>query len=163
MKQTQNLDVEHILQKQNKARHTKQGKKIAKHDLIHFSFDPQDSSSLPITKPGWINSLEHTVLSELWDQSEKGWQYLLEELGSESAETEKVVVVVGDPAIHVALMGQCLSLQKERMGSFHLDAGSITVVDFPDGPAGRGVIQCINYTAHLGRWSIPITRSMVNG
>nr|TKR83344.1 hypothetical protein D5086_0000268490 [Populus alba] len=45
---------------------------------------------------------------------------------------------------------------------FHLDAGSISVLDFPDGPTGSGTIRCINYTAHLGRWSIPITRSTID-
>lgn len=86
---------------------------------------------------------------------------MLKEL-ADKIEQEKIVVVVGDPAIHIALMGHCLNLTKDWMGSFNLDAGSISVIDFPDGPAGRGVIRCINYTAHLGRWSIPITRSTVD-
>jgi broad specificity phosphatase PhoE len=86
---------------------------------------------------------------------------LLSELSDES-EPAKTVVVVGHPAIHIALMGHCLNLTKEWMGLFHLDAGSISVIDFPDGPTERGVIRCINYTAHLGRWSIPITRSIVD-
>ena len=114
-----------------------------------------------IDQPGLLYGFDDTVLSAVWDQSEQGWQYLLNELTSE-AEPEKVVVVVGDPAIHVALLGHCLNLTKDWMGSFHLDAGSISVVDFPDGPSGRGVVRCINYTAHLGRWSIPITRSSVD-
>lgn len=86
---------------------------------------------------------------------------MLKELADE-IEQDKIVIVVGDPAIHIALMGHCLNLTKDWMGSFHLDAGSISVIDFPDGPASRGVIRCINYTAHLGRWSIPITRSTVD-
>lgn len=95
---------------------------------------------------------------ELWSQSGKAWQSLLKELADES-DPEKIVVVVGDPMALIALTGHCLNLTKEWMGSFHLDAGSISVIDFPDGPFGRGIIRCINYTAHLGRWSIPITRS----
>lgn len=97
----------------------------------------------------------------MWEQSERAWQSLLNEVADE-AKSEKVVVAVGHPALHIALMGHCLHLTKEWLGSFHLDAGSITVIDFPDGPNGRGVIRCINYTAHLGRWSIPITRSTLD-
>ncbi|XP_015873176.3 probable 2-carboxy-D-arabinitol-1-phosphatase [Ziziphus jujuba] len=138
MKQTEKLDVENILQQTKK--------------------NATEFSSL---QPGWFNGFEDTVTSAVWDQSEKAWQYLLNELDNEG-EPEKVVVAVGDPAIHIALMGHCLNLTKEWMGSFHLDAGSISVIDFPDGPTGRGVIRCINYTAHLGRWSIPITRSTVD-
>lgn len=35
----------------------------------------------------------------------------------------------------------------------------MTVVDFPDKPGkSNGVVRCANYSAHLGRWAIPITR-----
>ncbi|KAL5580280.1 hypothetical protein UlMin_012722 [Ulmus minor] len=135
MKHIENLDVEHIL---------KQSKK--------------DSSGIPPLQLSWLSWFEDPVLSAVWDQSEKAWQNLLNELADE-AEPGKIVVVVGDPAIHIALMGHCLNLTKDWLGSFHLDAGSVSVIDFPDGPAGRGVIRCINYTAHLGRWSVPITKS----
>uniref|UniRef100_A0A803PTD1 2-carboxy-D-arabinitol-1-phosphatase n=1 Tax=Cannabis sativa TaxID=3483 RepID=A0A803PTD1_CANSA len=138
MKQTENLDVENILQKSNK-----------------------DTSVIPPFQLGWLSGFEDTVLSEVWEQSEEAWRYLLKELSSDD-EADRVVVVVGDPSINIALMVHCLNLSKEWMGSFHLDSGSISIVDFPDGPAGKGVIRCINYTAHLGRWSIPITRTIEN-
>ncbi|TXG73682.1 hypothetical protein EZV62_002261 [Acer yangbiense] len=112
-------------------------------------------------QPGWLTRLEDEVLSKLWNQSAKAWQSLLTELSDES-EPEKIVVVVCHPAVHIALMGHCLNLSKEWMGSFHLDAGSISIIDFPDGPSSGGIIRCINYTAHLGRWSIPITKSTVD-
>ncbi|KAK1263328.1 hypothetical protein QJS04_geneDACA008404 [Acorus gramineus] len=98
------------------------------------------------------------TVKEIWDEGVKAWDTLLQELADES-EAGKNVVVVGHPEIHTALIVRCLNLTKEWLGSFHLDAGSISVIDFPDGPDGRGVIRCVNYTAHLGRWSIPITRS----
>lgn len=117
----------------------------------------KDAAPVPFLQPGWLKQQEDKVLTALWDQSGRAWQSLLDEL-SGGSEPEKVVAAVGHPVAHIALMGHCLGLTKEWMGSFHLDTGSISVIDFPDGPAGRGVIRCINYTAHLGRWSIPITR-----
>ncbi|KAF7152896.1 hypothetical protein RHSIM_Rhsim01G0207700 [Rhododendron simsii] len=132
LKQMQDLDVGNILQQSKKA---------------------SDSS--------WLNGYEAEVKTAIWVQLGQAWKSLLEELSSES-EVENIVVAVGHPVAHIALMGHCLNLTKEWMGSFHLDAGSISVIDFPDGPAGRGVIRCINYTAHLGRWSIPITRSVTD-
>ncbi|KAF5751598.1 2-carboxy-D-arabinitol-1-phosphatase [Tripterygium wilfordii] len=131
MKQMQDLDVEHILRQSRK-----------------------EAAEVPPLHPKWITGLEDDAISILWNQSGKAWQSISDEL-SEESEPEKIVVVVGHPAIHIALMGHCLNLTKEWMGSFHLDAGSISVIDFPD---ARGIIRCINYTAHLGRWSIPITR-----
>ncbi|XWS28615.1 hypothetical protein CRYUN_Cryun25bG0085900 [Craigia yunnanensis] len=138
MKKIEDLDVAEILQRSTK--------------------DTIDVSSL---RPGWLNGLDDGVMSTLWEQSGRAWRLLLTELSDESVE-EKIIVAVGHPVAHVALMGHCLNLTKEWLGSFYLDAGSISVVDFPDGPTGRGVIRCINYTAHLGRWSIPITRSTVD-
>ncbi|XP_068659912.1 probable 2-carboxy-D-arabinitol-1-phosphatase [Aristolochia californica] len=121
----------------------------------------KDSADASLLQPGWVNNLGEKVLAERWDEVEKGWNSLLAEL-SDELEAEKNVVVVGHPVVHVALIGHCLNLSKECMESFQLDAGSISVIDFPEGPTGRGVIRCINYTAHLGRWSIPVTRPSVD-
>ena len=114
-----------------------------------------------IVQSGWMGSMEYKTLERLWAQSKDAWQALLNELPDDS-ESDRVVVAVGHPAIHLALLCRCLDLPMEYMSSFHLDDGSISVIDFPDGPKGRGVVRCTNYTAHLGRWSIPITRSTEN-
>ncbi|KAL3530423.1 hypothetical protein ACH5RR_009745 [Cinchona calisaya] len=136
MKQFEDLDVEHILKKSS-----------------------QDAIGSQPLQPGWLNGLENEVTTSLWGQSGKAWRHLLDELSEGSSDQENVLVAVGHPAIHIAMLGHCLNLTEEWMGTFHLDPGSISVIDFPDGPTGRGIIRCINYTAHLGRWSIPITRS----
>lgn len=124
-------------------------------------FIVQDSTRLQHLQPSWLKGFEDEIKTALWDQSGVAWKRLLDEV-SKGSDSENVVVAVGHPALHIAMIGHCLSLTKDRLGSFHLDAGSISVVDFPDGPTGRGVIRCINYTAHLGRWSIPITRSTID-
>ncbi|GAA0166121.1 phosphatase [Lithospermum erythrorhizon] len=137
MKQLEDLNVENILKQSDKG-----------------------VKGLPL-QSGWLNIYEDEVITELWDQSEKAWKYLLNELASESGQGN-CVVAVGHPAVLIAMMGHCLNLTKGWLGAFHLDAGSICVVDFPDGPSGRGIVRCINYTAHLGRWSIPITRTTLD-
>ncbi|KZV42627.1 putative 2-carboxy-D-arabinitol-1-phosphatase [Dorcoceras hygrometricum] len=119
-----------------------------------------DSTRFQSLDSGWLNGLDEEITTALWDQSGKAWKFLLNEL-QKGSDSENIVVAVGHPALHISIMGHCLNLTKEWLGSFHLDAGSISVVDFPDGATGRGVVRCINYTAHLGRWSIPITRSTV--
>ncbi|KAL4014776.1 hypothetical protein IC575_026994 [Cucumis melo] len=138
MKQTNKLDVENIPD--------------------HFK---QDVGDINVFEPGWLNKLNDGVITEVWNQSDEAWKSLLNEMADEK-EPEKIVVVVGHPAILLGLLGQCLNLTKDWIGSFHLDAGSISVLDFPDGPSRRGVVRCINYTAHMGRWSIPITRPTVD-
>lgn len=108
-------------------------------------------------RSGWLKEFEEEIKTSLWDQSGKAWKSLVAEL-SKGKEAGNNLVAIGHPALHIAMMGHCLNLSKEWVGSFHLDAGSISVIDFPDGAEGRSVVRCINYTAHLGRWSIPITR-----
>ncbi|KAE8672054.1 hypothetical protein F3Y22_tig00111855pilonHSYRG00020 [Hibiscus syriacus] len=114
-----------------------------------LQYDTTDFLSL---RPGWSNGLDDGVTSTLQEQSGRTWRSLLTELSDESKE-EKVIVAVSHPIAHIALIGHCVNVTKEWLGSFHLDAGRST---------GRGVIRCINYIAHLGRWSIPITRSTVD-
>ncbi|KAL8204769.1 hypothetical protein R6Q57_010392 [Mikania cordata] len=134
---------------------TKHMKELDVHDILNRSEKELiNASSL---KSGWMNGFEDELLTETWDQSGSAWKSLLDELSNES-EPDNIIVTVGHPIINIGLLAHCLNLTKDWMGSFHLDAGSITVIDFPDGSFGRGVVRCINYTAHLGRWSIPITR-----
>ncbi|CAN1171521.1 Probable 2-carboxy-D-arabinitol-1-phosphatase [Linum perenne] len=130
-------------------------------DIIQWLNKEGSSEGEQLLQPGFLNRFNDEELSALWDKSGKAWQSVLNEIADES-EPEKVAVVVSHPAVHIALMGHCLNLTKDWMASFHLDAGSISVLDFPDGATGKGVVRCINYTAHLGRWSIPITRSTVD-
>ncbi|CAM8886805.1 unnamed protein product [Rhodiola kirilowii] len=116
----------------------------------------KESSQL---EPRWFTELNSEATSKLWDQSGKAWRNLLAEL-SDEVQQEKAVVVVAPPLAHIALLGHCLNLTKEQLGLFHLDSGSITVIDFPDGHAKQGVIKCSNYTSHLGKWAVPITNQL---
>jgi hypothetical protein len=49
------------------------------------------------------------------------------------------------------------------------DTAGVSIIDFPDGPGtpapggGAGVLRCLNYTAHLGRWAAPISRDDLDG
>lgn len=160
-KQRQDFDVENILKQTKKVR-----KQHNKYPYLNLSLSNalvvQDLTGSQPLKSGWLRAYEDEITGALWDQSGVAWKSLLDEELKEETESEYVVVAVGHPALHIGMMGHCLNLTKEWLGSFHLDAGSISVVDFPDGPTGRGVIRCINYTAHLGRWSIPITRSTLD-
>ncbi|CAI9268389.1 unnamed protein product [Lactuca saligna] len=134
---------------------TKQMKELDIQDILNRS--KKKSIKASSLESGCVNEIEEGLLREIWEKSGIAWKSVLDELCKES-ESENVVVAVGDPIVNIGLLGHCLNLTNEWMGSFHLDAGSISVIDFPDGTAGRGVVRCINYTAHLGRWSIPITR-----
>ncbi|CAN8252590.1 unnamed protein product [Cochlearia groenlandica] len=104
-------------------------------------------------------TLDEETVSALWNISRKAWESLLDKLwDDEESNPGNVMVVVGHPMALISLIEQCLNLTKECLGLFHLDGGSISIIEFPDGFSRRGVICCTNYTAHLGRLSVPITR-----
>ena len=126
-----------------------------------------------VRRERWQDYLQHEVvpgaesLSSLWERAGEAWQAVLNELGDTSATSdseepkeaqERTVVVVSTATVHIAMLGHCLGLTQASLGSFHLDTGSLSVVDFPDGPFGKGIVRCLNYTAHLGRWAVPVTR-----
>ncbi|XP_037421431.1 2-carboxy-D-arabinitol-1-phosphatase isoform X1 [Triticum dicoccoides] len=130
---------------------------------IDDAFLTKQKSLEQIVQSGWMGGMEHQKLKTLWAQSEDAWQALVNELPEDDgAESDQVVVAIGHPAIHLGLLCRCLNLTMDYMPSFHLDDGSISVIDFPDGPKGGGIVRCTNYTAHLGRWSLPITKSTEN-
>jgi broad specificity phosphatase PhoE len=120
-----------------------------------------------VQRERWQDYLQHEdipgaeSLSLLWNRAGRTWQALLDEVKNlpekDESNPEKTVVVVGHEAVHVAMLGHCLQLTQACLGSFHLDTGSLSVIDLPDGPLGQGVVRCWNYTAHLGRWAVPVT------
>lgn len=63
------------------------------------------------------------------------------------------------------ILCHCLDLGAAELSTFRTAGGSVTVVDFPDVAAGdqlrHGVVRCTNFTAHLGRWAVPVTREDV--
>lgn len=106
------------------------------------------------------------TLSTFWSRTEEAWNGVTEHLGNlqkDGSNPERNVVVVGPEIVLNAIICHCLGLEKAFISSIHLDAGSISVIEFPDGANGRGVIRCLNYTSHLGRWSVPVTRPSMNG
>ncbi|MCO5574060.1 hypothetical protein L7F22_027837 [Adiantum nelumboides] len=98
-------------------------------------------------------------ISHFWNRAGCAWKAVLEHVkGLEgNSSLEKNVVVVGHETMHTAIVGHCLGLTQGSFGTFHVDTGSLSVIDLPDGPSDRGVVRCLNYTAHLGRWAVPIT------
>eukprot|EP00897_Mesotaenium_endlicherianum_P003706 jgi/Mesen1/3363/ME000191S02501 len=128
----------------------------------------------------WQDQLQHSPvaggepLAAMWTRAGAAWAAILGRLAQPFPDSEedddaappgdaggpggRQVIVVGHETVHSAMLGHCLGLTQECVGTYYLDTGSISVIDFPDGPKGRGVVRCLNYTAHLGRWAVPVTR-----
>lgn len=98
-------------------------------------------------------------LDKVWQRAADCWQQAVETVRQgEEGQGPHNVVVVGHSIVTAAMLGHCLGLGHESMSLFKADCGGVTVVEFPrEIEAQSGIVQCINYTAHLGRWSVPIT------
>lgn len=86
-------------------------------------------------------------LQAFWERISGTWKIILREAAEDGG---RDILVVADGALFSAFIGHCLGLGPESMGIFRFSPGSISVLDFPDGPlAGPGVVRCTNCTAHL--------------
>jgi 2-carboxy-D-arabinitol-1-phosphatase len=93
-------------------------------------------------------------LGSFWQRTGRAWRSV------HAAATEGeggTCCVVGHAAVHAALVCHCLKLSKQELGRFRMSTAGLTVIEFPFDD-GTGVIRCHNYTAHLGRWAVPISR-----
>lgn len=74
----------------------------------------------------------------------------------------RTAVVVASAATVDAFLCFCLGLSRGSGQLFRTTPGSVSIVEFrrdgaPLSPQ-TGIVRCVNYTAHLGRWSVPVTR-----
>ena len=111
-----------------------------------------------------MNASGEESLESFWGRTGSAWQEVLSKLQAsrqgedeEDEEGSRNVVVVGTEAICSSMLCHCLQIGPEKLSLFHLSSSSLSVIDFPDGAEGQGVVRCLNYTAHLGRWAVPVT------
>ncbi|KAI5084478.1 hypothetical protein GOP47_0000647 [Adiantum capillus-veneris] len=80
-------------------------------------------------------------ISYFWNRAGCAWVAVLEHVKAleKTLTQDKNVVVVGHETMHTAMVGHCLGLTQASIGTFHVDTGSLSVIDLPDGPSGRGV------------------------
>jgi 2-carboxy-D-arabinitol-1-phosphatase len=92
-------------------------------------------------------------MADFWQRTSFAWSEVHDAAMVEGGST---VCVVAHAAVHVALLCQCLGLTERELGRFRMSAAGVTVIEFPFSD-NIGVVRCHNYTAHLGRWAVPIT------
>ena len=102
-------------------------------------------------------------LEAFWERTGRVWEQLQ---GSCHEADGCTVVAVTHSAVISAILCRCLGMGAAGLSLFRTSSGSVTVLDFPDVAACgdalvAGIVRCTNYTAHLGRWAVPVTRDDV--
>eukprot|EP00898_Chlorokybus_atmophyticus_P007119 jgi/Chlat1/7408/Chrsp6S00595 len=106
---------------------------------------------------------EGESFSDVWERARDAWSHILaltSRLTPPAGANRSTcnVAVVSHAAMNRALVAQCLGLPPAGFRFFHMNPGSVSAFEFPEGlEPGRGVVRCVNYTAHLGRWAVPVT------
>ncbi len=128
-------------------------------DLNNIDVGPWSGSPLAQVR-GLDFPDEAESLDDVWTRTKAAWGHVINEAApaAHDAEGGRNIVVVAHAYITAALICHCLGLGKDAVSWFRMDPGGVTILDFPDGHDGDGVVRCVNYTAHLGRWAVPITR-----
>ncbi|BDA42581.1 probable phosphoglycerate mutase GpmB at N-terminal half [Coccomyxa sp. Obi] len=101
-------------------------------------------------------------LDAFWRRSADAWRQLQVEAHRDGG---KAVAVVTHSPLISAMLCHCLGLGSSDLSLFRTGGGSITIIDFPDVAQAEGlahgIVRCTNFTAHLGRWAVPVTRDDV--
>lgn len=134
-------------------------------NFITFFFSQGQDLAEVVQEGRWQGALQHEGIeggesvTAFWERAGRAWQAVLDNVKGLDATSSEAnnVVVVGHELTQNAMLGHCLGLTPASIGMFHVDTCSLSVIDLPDGPSGRGIVRCLNYTAHLGRWAVPIT------
>lgn len=96
-------------------------------------------------------------LSDFWQRTGVAWRAAHAAATGQDGGAGGTTCIVAHAAVHAALVCHCLGLSEKDLGRFRMSTAGLTVIEFPFSDE-VGVVRCHNYTAHLGRWAVPISR-----
>lgn len=95
--------------------------------------------------PHTVQMPEGETLQEVWDRSLATWGRIAANL-----RTYETALVVAHDAVNKTILCGLLGLQPADIWAIKQGNGGVTVIDYPEGPAGRPVVAAMNLTQHLG-------------
>lgn len=94
--------------------------------------------------PETVQMPEGENLQQVWERAIATWDKIVQ-----SATPGSVGIVVAHDAINKAILCHLFNLEPEHFWKFKQGNGSVTVIDYPKGAAGKPVLQAHNITTHL--------------
>ena len=95
--------------------------------------------------PQTVQMPEGETIQQVWDRSLATWNRIV--AGLDPRET---ALVVAHDAVNKTILCALLGLTPADIWAVKQGNGGVTVIDYPDGPAGAPVVACLNLTGHLG-------------
>lgn len=123
-------------------------------EISHGQWEGKFRHQIEALFPGQLDQWQrepHTVqmpegenLAQVWTRAWAAWQQIAQTVG------EGTALVVAHDAINKAIVAATLGAGPEDFWRFKQGNGSVTVIDYPDGPTGRPQVSAANITSHLG-------------
>lgn len=98
------------------------------------------------TVPDEVQMPEGENLHQVWERSVEAWQSILASVENQT----KTGLVAAHDATNKVLLCHILGLSPAHFWNFRQGNGAVSVIDYPQGPAGLPVLQAMNITSHLG-------------
>jgi broad specificity phosphatase PhoE len=95
-------------------------------------------------QPETVQMPEGENLQQVWDRVAIIWQKIVE-----SVPDGETAIVVAHDAVNKAILCLLFDLTPEKFWIFKQGNGGVSVIDYPQGAAGRAVLQSCNITTHL--------------
>ena len=103
-------------------------------------------------KPETVQMPEGENLQQVWDRGVAAWNKIVAEYSN--TETPVTGLVVAHDAINKVIICYLLGLKPENFWNIKQGNCAVSVIDYPQGAAGKPVLQAINITTHLSDGSI---------
>jgi len=95
--------------------------------------------------PETVQMPEGENLQQVWERSLATWGRI-----AVSLRADETALVVAHDAVNKTIVCGLLGLQPADIWAIKQGNGGVTVIDYPEGPAGRPVVAAMNLTQHLG-------------
>ncbi|MBD2099935.1 histidine phosphatase family protein [Leptolyngbya sp. FACHB-261] len=95
--------------------------------------------------PEQVQMPEGENLQQVWMRATSAWQQAVNATGE-----GRTSLVVAHDAVNKAILADLLGLKPEHFWCFKQGNGAVSVIDYPQGPAGPPLVQALNITTYLG-------------
>ena len=103
-------------------------------------------------KPETVQMPEGENLQQVWDRGVSAWNKIVE--AHSNTDTPQTGLVVAHDAINKVILCYLLGLKPDNFWNIKQGNCAVSVIDYPEGAAGKPVLQAINITTHLSGGSI---------
>jgi phosphoserine phosphatase len=100
--------------------------------------------------PEQVQMPEGENLQQVWERAIAAWNEVLATTPATTHGHVTTVLVTAHDAVNKAILCYLAGQTPEKFWTFKQGNGAVSVIDYPDGAAGRSVIQAMNITTHQG-------------